>query len=90
MPPDSLYHEGDDPSRAEHNYPAYSCDMDVDGVPICEGDVPESVGEYRSESICSDSQSHSACDAYRDSGGETYEEWCIGNRYEPGADCPAG
>jgi hypothetical protein len=31
----------------EVDYPPFSCDMGVDGVPVCEGDVPDSVGVYR-------------------------------------------
>lgn len=27
--------------------PAFSCDLALDGVPVCEGDVPASVGEHR-------------------------------------------
>jgi len=28
-------------------YPPFSCDMGLDGIPVCEGDVPESVGVHR-------------------------------------------
>lgn len=38
--------EPDPVPEATHEYPDYSCDMGADGTPICEGDVPESVGEY--------------------------------------------
>lgn len=27
--------------------PAFSCDQGADGLPVCEGDVPASVGPYR-------------------------------------------
>lgn len=30
---------------AEHEYPPYSCDLAADGTTVCEGDVPESVGD---------------------------------------------
>ena len=35
------------PADDEVDYPPFSCDMGVDGIPICEGDVPDSVGVYR-------------------------------------------
>ena len=35
------------PTDDEVDYPPFSCDMGVDGVPVCEGDVPDSVGVYR-------------------------------------------
>ncbi len=36
-----------------HQYTPYSCDIGEDGTPICEGDVPESVGEYDTPSEAS-------------------------------------
>jgi hypothetical protein len=35
------------PPDDEVDFPPFSCDMGVDGIPICEGDVPDSVGVYR-------------------------------------------
>jgi len=35
------------PADDEVDYPPFSCDMGVDGIPICEGDVPDSVDVYR-------------------------------------------
>ncbi|MBM7809133.1 hypothetical protein JOD57_004970 [Geodermatophilus bullaregiensis] len=35
------------PADDEVDYPPFSCDMGVDGIPVCEGDVPDSVGVYR-------------------------------------------
>ena len=31
----------------EVDHPPFSCDMGVDGIPVCEGDVPDSVGVHR-------------------------------------------
>ncbi len=35
------------PADDEVDYPPFSCDMGVDGIPVCEGDVPDSVGVHR-------------------------------------------
>ncbi len=35
------------PAEDEVDYPPFACDMGVDGIPVCEGDVPDSVGVYR-------------------------------------------
>jgi hypothetical protein len=35
------------PADDDVDYPPFSCDMGVDGIPVCEGDVPDSVGVYR-------------------------------------------
>ena len=35
------------PADDEVDYPPFSCDMGVDRIPVCEGDVPDSVGVYR-------------------------------------------
>ncbi len=43
LPDDEYYEQG---YGQPHEYPPYSCDMGEDGVPVCEGDVPESVGDY--------------------------------------------
>jgi hypothetical protein len=35
------------PADDDVDYPPFSCDMGVDGIPVCEGDVPDSVGVHR-------------------------------------------
>ncbi|GAA2571771.1 hypothetical protein GCM10010210_54290 [Pseudonocardia hydrocarbonoxydans] len=58
----------------------FSCDMASDGVPVCEGDVPASVGEYRtpSEEIerQSTAESEAALQACMEQTGMTRDE-CI-------------
>jgi hypothetical protein len=35
------------PADDDVDHPPFSCDMGVDGIPVCEGDVPDSVGVHR-------------------------------------------
>lgn len=35
------------PADDEVNHPPFSCDMGAGGIPVCQGDVPDSVGAYR-------------------------------------------
>lgn len=57
---------------AEHEYPAYSCDMAADGTPICEGDVPKSIGHETPDSVPSFEECLAQAEESAASGGDGY------------------